>query len=253
MSWGLPCGSLTRISTPLSSRMTTLVPCSLCALPARHPFLDEEGNPFCCPACREVAVLLSETSPIHPQTSKPANQQITQSSNSLITSLSLSGLWCTSCTWLISETLRRTPGVTEAEVSFAQREARITFDPAQTDPKQLRARVRRLGYRAFLPGETPHDEEEAHANRLVLGGVFAMHVMMLSFMLYIRQIFGFSSPETAWLEQIFEYMIAFGSVPLMVILGLPILRAGVASLLSRRPNMHALIALGAFSAFGLSV
>ncbi|HLF89029.1 MAG TPA: HAD-IC family P-type ATPase, partial [Anaerolineales bacterium] len=222
--------------------------CSLCSLPTVHPLFDETDRVFCCPACREVAALL-DVSHIAPR----ASHEQFSIPNSSTTTLTLSGLWCTSCTWLISETLRRAPGVEDAEVSFVQREARVTFDPSRTNPKQLRKRVRRLGYRAFLPGETPNDEEETHANRLLIGGVFAMHVMLLSGMLYIRQIFGFSSPETAWLEQIFEYMIAFGSVPLMIVLGLPILRAGFASLISRRPNMHALIALGAFSAFGLSV
>lgn len=221
--------------------------CSLCALPTSSPLFDEEGRTFCCPACREVAALLANEPAPHP-TYPPPNQSSTAS-----TTLSLAGLWCASCAWLIGETLQRAPGVQDVEVSFIRREARVTYDPARIAPRLLRKRVRRLGYRAFLPGESPADEEEAHANRLLIGGVLAMHVMLLSFMLYVRQIFGWSSAETAWLEQVFEYMIAFASAPLMVVLGLPVLRAGVASLLSRRPNMHALIALGAFSAFGLSM
>jgi len=221
--------------------------CALCGLPTHHPIEDEAGAVFCCPACREVSHLLAEDNDSRP---KPA---LSETAVTQDLTFSLTGLWCPSCAWLIRANLEREPGVHDSDVSFIQREARIRYNPEQTNPRRLRKRVRRLGYRATLAGETPHDEEEAHWMRLLVSGVAAMHVMVLSFMLYIRQWTGRASVETEWLVNIFELMILAASVPVIIILGWPILRAGAASLMRGRPNTHTLIALGAFSAFGLSL
>jgi len=231
------------------------VTCTLCGLPTAHPLRDDAGRAFCCPACLEVNRLLSAgggPSAVGGQRSAVSRQPSAVGGRRSAV-VCLGGLWCTSCAWLIEETLRRAPGVQEVEVNFLQREARIAFDPQRTDPRRLLRRVQRLGYRAWLPGETPYDEEEALLNRLLIGGVLAMHVMLISLMLYVREWLGWASADTEWLAHIFRLFLLLGSFPLVLLLGLPILRAGLASLLRGRPNMHTLIALGAFSAFGLSV
>ncbi len=168
--------------------------------------------------------------------------------------LSLGGLWCASCAWLIGETLQRTHGVQSAEVSFARREARVTYDPSQVDPRRLARRIRRLGYRAWPAGErADYDEEERHADLLLITGVIAAHDLIISLFLYIWQYVAGAPQDTAWLATFFHSVLLVGGIPMILLLGLPILRAGIASLLTGRPNMHALIALGAFSAFALSV
>ncbi len=226
------------------------VACDLCGLPTSYPLHDDDGRAFCCPSCLEVYHLLHEHPPEVTTPSGNGTQPATAGDSVVI---SLGGMWCTSCAWLIEETLERTPGVASVQVNFVRREARVDFNPEQVDASRLKKRVRRLGYRAWLPGEQPHDEEEATLNRLLIGGVLAMHVMLISFMLYARTWLGWASPDTQWLADFFHIMLFVASLPLMLLLGLPILRAGVASLLRKQPNMHTLIAIGAFSAFALSV
>lgn len=231
-----------------------LVKCALCGLSTAYPLRGDRGDLFCCPACLEVDRLLhtgeqrsngmGEAAPR--TTDEPVGATAT-------TVLSLGGLWCSSCAWLIGESLRRTPGVHSVEVSFGQREGRVTFDPERTNPGRLLRQIKRLGYRAWLPGETPPDEEESFSNRLLVAGIFAMHVMLISLMLYARDLLGFASAESEWLVMIFKLMMLLASLPILVMLGIPILRAGLASLLRGRPNTHTLIALGAFSAVALSV
>lgn len=221
------------------------VDCALCGLPTAYPIKDEGGQSFCCPACHEVDQLL-RNAPAAPVAAAPAVETATAV-------ISLSGLWCSSCAWLIGETLRRAPGVQAAEVSFVQREANVTFDPSRTDPRRCLRRIRRLGYRAWLPGDKPHDEEESFFTRLVVSIVFVIHDVVISLMLYGRIWLGWASPEDAWKVSFFQAMMLLGGIPLIFLLGIPILRAGVAGLLRGRPDMHTLIALGAFSAFALSV
>lgn len=219
--------------------------CTLCGLSTAHPLTNAAGDIFCCPACLEVSALLAEA-PAPPNTAVSPEQCET-------TAVSLSGLWCPSCTWLINERLNRATGIQNANVNFIQREALVTYDPQQTSPRRIVRQIKQFGYGARLAGDKPYNEEEAQWNILLVSGVLVMHIMVLSFMLYFREWTGRASPDTEWLADIFRLMIAVLSVPVILIIGLPILRAGTASLLRGRPNTHTLIALGSFAALGLSI
>jgi heavy metal translocating P-type ATPase len=223
-----------------------LASCALCGLPTARPLQGDDGRSFCCPACREVAGLLAAGP-------APAAAAPTSIAEAASATLSLGALWCSSCAWLVGATLQRAPGVQSAEVSFVQREARVTFDPARTDPRRLTKAVRRLGYRAWLPGEKPHDEEEAHFNRLMASVVFVIEDVVISAMLYGREWLGMNTPDDAGMLRFFYAMMLLGAVPLFFLLGVPILRAGAAGLLRGRPDMHTLIALGVLAALGVSI
>ena len=220
--------------------------CSLCGLTTLHPLTNGQGDVFCCPSCREVAALLAE-SPAQPAA------QIANSENVGNVTLSLSGMWCSSCAWLVSEQLKRAKGVVNAETSFIQGQTNITFDSAVTNPKTLKKRIRALGYRATLPDEKPYDEEDAFFTRLLIGGVMVLHDLIVGAGIYAREIFNWATPESQPLVDFFQVMMMITSIPVLILLGLPILRAGFASLLRGQPNIHTLIMIGTFSAFGLSV
>src|SRR3990172_7265359 len=231
------------LATPVPIK--TLTACSLCGLTTLHPLTNEAGEVFCCPSCREVSALLAE-SPAKPTV-------IANEANAQNITLTLGGMWCSSCGWLVSEQLKRTTGVVSAEVSFIQGQANLTYDAALTNPVKLRKRVRSLGYQATLPDEKPRDEEESFFTRLLIGGVMVLHDMIVGSGIYARELFGWASPETAWLVDFFQIMMLVTSIPVLLLLGLPILGAGFASLLRGQPNIHTLITIGTFSAFGLSV
>lgn len=229
-----------------ASSSTTLTTCSLCGLTTRHPLTNDRGEAFCCPSCREVAALLADAPkpPIANTANKENVEKIT---------VTLGGMWCSSCAWLVSEQLKRTKGVIHAETSFIQQQASITFDGTMTNPRLLKKRVRSLGYRATLPDEKPFDEEESFFTRLLIGGVMVLHDLIVGTGIYAREIFGWATPESQPLVDFFQVMMLVTSIPVLVLLGLPILRAGFASLLRGQPNLHTLIMIGTFSAFGLSV
>ena len=233
-------------SAPVKSK--TLVTCSLCELTTYHPLTNKQGDVFCCPSCREVAALLAEAPalPIKQEQAKGA-----EGSAEII--LTLGGMWCSSCAWLVSEQLRRTPGVVSADVSFIQKQANLTYDASLLDARKIKKRVRSLGYQAALPNEKPYDEEESFYTRLLIGGVMVLHDMIVGAGIYGRELLGWATPETAWLVHFFQLMMLVTSLPVLILLGLPILRAGLASLLRLQPNIHTLIAIGTFSAFALSV
>ncbi|MDQ7028458.1 MAG: cation-translocating P-type ATPase [Ardenticatenia bacterium] len=222
--------------------------CALCGLPARDPLYNGDDRPYCCPSCRDVAALLADTPP-EDELEGAADTPTTSADEMTIY---LGNLWCASCTWLIGETLRRVPGVLDVQVSFVRRQARVLFDANRASSHDLVRPLRRLGYQATTIAEEQMNEAEALFERLLVAGVFVMHIMLISAMLYARELLGMSGGESRWLEDFFRLMLLLASVPVLVLLGWPVLRSGAAGLLSRQPNMHALIALGALAAWGLS-
>ncbi len=228
-----------------ASSTKSLIACSLCGLTTLHPLTNDAGDVFCCPSCREVSALLAE--------SPAAPAVIANEADAERVTLTLGGMWCPSCAWLVNEQLKRTRGVASAEVSFIQQQANITFDSKITNHQSLKKRVRSLGYQATLPNEKPRDEEESFYMRLLIGGVMVLHDMIVGTGIYAREIFGWQTAASQPLVDFFQVMMLVTSIPVLVLLGLPILRAGFASLLRGQPNIHTLITIGTFSAFGLSI
>ena len=101
------------LASASTANVKTLTACSLCGLTTLHPLSNDNGDVFCCPSCREVAALLAESPTVE-------QNQVTAEGRSEEVILSLGGMWCSSCAWLVSENLKRTKGVVGAEVSFIQ-------------------------------------------------------------------------------------------------------------------------------------
>ena len=111
------------------------VACDLCELTTTFPLYDDAGRAFCCPACREVSGLLTAEQPI-----ESAVCEVPIVENCDTATLELAGMWCPSCSWLISETLERARGVIEADVNFLQRETshvQIVYEPPRGQATQL--------------------------------------------------------------------------------------------------------------------
>ncbi|MBK6793890.1 MAG: cation transporter [Anaerolineales bacterium] len=190
----------------------TLTTCLLCGLTTLHPLSNDNGDVICCPSCREVAALLAESPAVE------QNQaQVPEGSGEVI--LTLGGMWCSSCAWLVSENLKRTKGVVSADVNFIQQQANITFDSKITNHQLLKRRVRTLGYQATLPDEKPRDEEESFFTRLLIGGVMVLHDMIVGGGIYVRELMGWATPETAWLVHFFQIMMLVSSLPVLISAG----------------------------------
>jgi copper chaperone CopZ len=58
------------------------------------------------------------------------------------------GMDCASCEIPIRAALEKTAGVREAAVSYQRGDARVTFDPQQTDAQRIRGAIDSTGYRA---------------------------------------------------------------------------------------------------------
>lgn len=100
-------------------------------------------------------------------------------------SFHVSGMHCASCASNIQRKLRKTSGVAEASVNYANEQATVQFNPQQATKQQLSDAVSSIGYTAHIDAEEELDIAEKERNaelhslktKLVVSGVLAIILM----------------------------------------------------------------------------
>lgn len=64
--------------------------------------------------------------------------------------LEVSGMTCASCPYIVRQTLANVDGVTDVEVSFAEKSALVTYDDSQTEVAALAAATAAMGFPSIL-------------------------------------------------------------------------------------------------------
>jgi P-type Cu+ transporter len=99
--------------------------------------------------------------------------------------LKIENMWCPACAWLIDETLKHLPGISQSSCNFSTDRLRVTYDPIATSPDRIIAALEKLGYPASVPGENREAvERKREFIRFGVSAFLTMNVMMLSFALY---------------------------------------------------------------------
>ena len=62
--------------------------------------------------------------------------------------LKVEGMDCQGCVQSVTRMLNGVPGVAQVEVSLEEQRARVTYDPAQSGPAELKRAIERAGYKA---------------------------------------------------------------------------------------------------------
>ena len=70
----------------------------------------------------------------------------------LSVNLTVAGMWCPACAWVIEEGLRKYPGIAEASCNFSTDRLRCTYNPVLVSPKTIVEMIEQLGYKADVPG-----------------------------------------------------------------------------------------------------
>ncbi|MBI5444421.1 MAG: cation-translocating P-type ATPase [Deltaproteobacteria bacterium] len=165
--------------------------------------------------------------------------------------LSLEGMWCTACSWVIEAMLRKLPGVLEVSVSFASDAAWVRYLPHRVSSEELLRRVAELGYRAGPLAESTAETEAGRRLLLCLGfaAIFSAHAMMISWALYWG-LFEDLGPEAI---RAFSWVLLFLTAPVVFGAGAPIFRRAWSGFLAGTATMDTLVAAGTLSAFAYSL
>ena len=160
--------------------------------------------------------------------------------------LKVNGMWCPACAWVIEESLKKTPGISNVQCSFSSDRMKCDYDPVLTSPSRIRESLASLGYEAFPP-EGPEEAKERKKEiiRFALSAFLTMNVMMFSFALYAGFFTEFSNDtihKLSWPLFIMASIVLFYG-------GKKIYRRAWAGITSAAFGMETLITIGAFSAY----
>ncbi|TWU02449.1 heavy metal translocating P-type ATPase [Stieleria varia] len=253
------------------------VACSHCGLPTNHygtPISrDRQDAPplsFCCSGCRQAYELihdwgLDDFYALRDQSkwdsdgvsaggarysdfdddeflgcSKP--QQM--SDGRLSTSLSISGIHCAACAWLIENAAARIPGWTIARVKMSDRTLQVIYSPEKIQLSEIASVVGRLGYR-LAPLTSDHEQRFALESRQLLmqiavAGFLAANAMWIAIALYAGDASGVEAQHRTFLRWAGTFL-GVGSV---LIPGRIFFVSAWAAIKYRTPHMDLPVALG---------
>lgn len=99
--------------------------------------------------------------------------------------LSVEGMWCPACAWVIENSLLKHNGVFKASCNFSTDRITLSYDPVKTSPHQISRAINSLGYTLSISGETSESKQrKKEFIRFCISAFLTMNVMMLSFSLY---------------------------------------------------------------------
>ncbi|MDP6979092.1 MAG: heavy metal translocating P-type ATPase [Myxococcota bacterium] len=168
--------------------------------------------------------------------------------------LSIGGMRCAACSWLIEERLARLDGVLRANVGLASGRALVEWDPSRVELSEVLAAIGALGYRAFpyepdLAEAMLKSERRASLRRLGVSGLGTMQVMMFSVALYVG---AFGDLEAAH-RHLLQVASACVATPVLFYAGWPFLAAAWRDVRLWRIGSDVPIALALVTAYGASV
>lgn len=256
--------------------------CDLCGLTCgKHPLkqrIAEVERAFCCMGCMNVYLILAESGVIAsgqdvreteifkrslamglvaqgdrevepaPKSQQPALPE-TPTQELLV---QVSGMWCSSCAWLIEHVLQGERGVVSAQASFASDLVKVTYCPQYVPPQRVYDRIKSLGYGA----QEYSAEQEASASerrdllvRLGLAAFLWANIMSLSLVIYA----GYFEPIAVSVQHYLPFVLMALTTPAVFYCGAPILRLAWRGLVNGAIRMEALLALGISAAYTYSV
>ncbi len=249
--------------------------CDLCGLTVgRHPFLrslDGEEKSFCCLGCLNVYAILLESGVIGSGQDvretevfkrslalgliatggKDVKSVLPPIPNDALTQevlLQVSGMWCSSCAWLIEHTLTKERGVISAEAFFSSDLVKVKYCPQYIPPDKITERIGQLGYKASeYTGEndTANAERRDLLLRLGVSGFLQMNVMTLSMALYV----GYFEKISDSVKQYLPFVLMLLTAPIVFYSAMPILRLAWRGLVNGVVRMETLLSLGILAAY----
>lgn len=205
-----------------------------------------ESRKMCCPGCETVAQTIVDsglvsyyqyrTAPaekadlvpeqlqalIHYDNEDVQSEFVRNRENVSEVTLSLEGVSCAACAWLIEKQVSNTSGLVSIRVNTTTNRALLAWDKTQVRLSELLSVIHKLGYKA-APFEADKQEASYHRMmkqylyRLGIAGLATMQVMMLAVALYL-EVFGDLEPE---FKNYFRWVSLIFATPVLLYSALP--------------------------------
>lgn len=164
--------------------------------------------------------------------------------------LTVEGITCAACGWLIEKQMSRTPGIAKVAVNVANRRALIDWDPGQTELSSILAVFQRIGYKASPFQQDKHEEtfrleQKSFLKKVGLAGIMTMQVMMLMMGLYF-DLFGNIENET---KQYFHWIALVLTTPVVLYSGSVFYLSAYKALAAKTVNMDVPVTIAIFGTY----
>ncbi|MCG9597465.1 cadmium-translocating P-type ATPase [Vibrio sp. Isolate25] len=237
-----------------------------------------EIRAMCCPGCETVAQTIVDsglvsyyqyrTAPaekadlvpeqlqalIHYDNEEVQSEFVRNAEDKAEVTLSLEGVSCAACAWLIEKQVSTRTGVLSIRVNTTTNRAILAWDKTQTKLSELLSSIHQLGYKA-APFEADKQEAAYHESmkqylyRLGIAGLATMQVMMLAVALYL-EVFGDLEPE---FKSYFRWVSLIFATPVMLYSALPFYLNAWRSIRSRTLGMDVPVSLAMIFAYFASL
>ncbi len=221
-------------------------------------------QPFCCTGCSAAAVWINDAglsdyytlrteqapqadaSPVnlsawdHPDT-LTQHSRFREGADDII--ISVQGMHCAACAWLIDRALSKQKGVSEVSVNAVTGRLHLRWQQATTPLSQLIYCLQRLGYRAFLTQGSQLEKSRAQEKktlllRIGLAALVAMQTMMFAEALYLDT----TNEMSVWTRDAFRWLCFVTATPVVFYSGMPFLRGMLRELKQKTFGMDVLAA-----------
>ena len=255
--------------------------CFHCGLPVPsgsswNVTIDDVPRAMCCPGCEavaqtivdigqsayyrdrdEYAVNAADATMVPPELRLYSNDdaQFARDASSCEATLSVEGIRCAACVWLIERQLTRLPGVQAASLNVATERLYVRWSKAQCEPGDILQAVRQVGYTAYPYDAVRHGEQLQKASKtlgrqLFVAGLSMMQVMMYVAPSYLAAEDGTLDPDMASLMRWASLLL---TLPAICYSALPFFQGAWSSLRARTLGMDVPVTLGILAAFFGSV
>ena len=244
----------------------------------RHPYetvILGEPRQLCCPGCQAVsqAIVDNGLEDYYQFRTEPAVQGDSDLNDVLSTlsvyddpalqeefvfeqgkhkqiQLTLEGITCAACGWLIEKQLAKVKGIEKIAVNVQARRAVVTWDQQELSLSQVLAALKKIGYTAMPFQPDQHEasykkEDKSFLKKLGLAGLMTMQVMMLMAGLYF-DLFGNIEQET---KQYFYWVALVLTTPVVLYSGSVFYIGALKALAARTVNMDVPVTIAVFGTY----
>lgn len=164
--------------------------------------------------------------------------------------LSVEGISCAACAWLIEKKLAALPGIAQVGVNVSARRALVRWQADKIKLSDILAAIERIGYHALPFQPQQHEEQfkrtsQSFLKRLGLAGLMTMQVMMIAFALY----FGLFGNLDDDIRQFLHWVSLLLTLPVVLISGTGFYQGAIRALRARTVNMDVPVSIAIWALF----
>ena len=166
------------------------------------------------------------------------------------TSLSISGITCAACIWLLEREINQLEGVISFSVNHTTHKAHLSWSKANCQFSHILIHIREIGYKALpyqedIARQIAHQEKRSSIFRIAVAGIATMQNMMFSMPLYL----GMYSGIDAEFISLFRWVSMLMCTPVVIFSAQPFFKAAIRDIKSRQLTMDIPVSLAILAAF----